>query len=177
MFQSTLEDIKDRVSKLKDKVTLEPTFEQILENDIRTDAFPSSDSPNKCCNEIYYSVKLLAPTNTAYTDLTGRFPYRSSRGNQYIIVAYSYDANAILAIPINNRSAAFVTKAWEHIYNRLHITGVKAESWILDMEASNLLKDTMVKDNTTYQLVPSHIHGANTTERAIKILIIISSPT
>ena len=33
-------------------------------------------------------------------DLMGRFPYQSSRGHEYILVAYNYDGNAILAQPL-----------------------------------------------------------------------------
>ena len=48
--------------------------------------------------------------NTAYTDLTGRFPYMSSRGNQYILVVYDSDSNAILAEPIKTRAAYEIKK-------------------------------------------------------------------
>ena len=44
-----------------------------------------------------YDVEEMMKT---YTDLTGRFPRQSSRGNNYIFVAYNYDGNAILAEPI-----------------------------------------------------------------------------
>jgi hypothetical protein len=30
-----------------------------------------------------------------YTDLTGRFPVRSSKGNWYVIICYSYDCNYV----------------------------------------------------------------------------------
>ena len=33
-------------------------------------------------------------------DLTGRFPYKSSRGNKYILIAYNYDGNTTLAEPL-----------------------------------------------------------------------------
>ena len=33
--------------------------------------------------------------STAYQDLTGRFPMKSSRGNEYILIRYHYDANFI----------------------------------------------------------------------------------
>ena len=36
-----------------------------------------------------------------FFDLTGRFPYTSSRGNNYIFVLYDFDSNAILATPLN----------------------------------------------------------------------------
>jgi hypothetical protein len=34
-----------------------------------------------------------------YSDLTGRFPVTSSRGNKYLLVVYDYDSNAIIAEP------------------------------------------------------------------------------
>ena len=39
-----------------------------------------------------------------YSDLCGRFPNNSSRGNKYIDFSYFYDCNAILPTAINNRS-------------------------------------------------------------------------
>lgn len=59
--------------------------------------FSSSDGPNIKTNEVIYALFNSSPSGLAYIDLTGRFPYRSARGNEYIFVAYHYDANAILA--------------------------------------------------------------------------------
>lgn len=42
-------------------------------------------------------------------DLTGQFPYRSAKGNEYLLIGYHNDANAILAIPIKNRQAETIT--------------------------------------------------------------------
>ena len=50
--------------------------------------------------------------SVAYGDLTGKFPYRSSRGNQYILVTYHYDANHIRGEPLKNREAATITAAY-----------------------------------------------------------------
>ena len=50
-----------------------------------------------------YSLFENNPKNMGYTDLTGRFPYRSSQGNEYILVGYNYDGNDILAEAIKNR--------------------------------------------------------------------------
>ena len=47
-----------------------------------------------------------------YSDLTGKFPIQSSRGNNYILVAYHPDANAILVTPLKNRSATCIVEAW-----------------------------------------------------------------
>ena len=66
------------------------------------DLFPPSDSPNLKINEVIYSIIDSPPTGLSYIDLTGRFPYKSTRGNEHILVGYHYDANAILATPLKN---------------------------------------------------------------------------
>jgi hypothetical protein len=35
-----------------------------------------------------------------YTDLTGRFPVRSSKGNWYVMVCYAYDCNYVKGVPM-----------------------------------------------------------------------------
>ena len=52
-----------------------------------------------------------SPTGLAYIDLTDRFPYRSERGNEYILVGYHYDANAILCTALKKRQSSTITKA------------------------------------------------------------------
>ena len=76
---------------------------------------------------------------TVYIDLTGRFPYRSSRGNEYVLVGYHYDANCILAEPLKNREARTVTNAWEKMNARFAAAGSKPKNYIMDNECSNEL--------------------------------------
>jgi hypothetical protein len=40
-----------------------------------------------------------------YTDLTGKFPVRSSKGNSYVMVCYVYDCNYVKVIHMKSRSA------------------------------------------------------------------------
>ena len=65
------------------------------------DFFPSSDFLNVKTNEVVYFLT-SSDDSRAYTDLTGRFPVQSSRGNNYILVAYHYDANAICGQALKN---------------------------------------------------------------------------
>ena len=44
----------------------------------------------------------MEPKLTTYSDQTGRFPHRSSKGNEYLMIMYDYDSNAILAVPMKN---------------------------------------------------------------------------
>ena len=79
------------------------TFKELLENDIHTDFFPTSDSPNQRTNCIFYTAVESSPTGLGYVDTTGRFPYRSARQNEYIYVGYNYNANSISAVAIRDR--------------------------------------------------------------------------
>ena len=63
---------------------------------------------------------LIQPFNhQAYSDLTGKYPHKSSRGNQYILVVYDHDSNAILVNPLKNLTAAEITRVWLAIYTHL----------------------------------------------------------
>jgi len=59
---------------------------------------------NSLGNELHIRVQ---PLSKLYTDDTGRFPVRSRSGNQYIMIAYHCNSNAILA-------EAFKTRADKH---------------------------------------------------------------
>ena len=106
----------------------------------------------------------FSPKNTAYGDLTGRFPHKSSRGNQYLLVIYDYDSNAISAEPLKTRSASEITKAWINIHEKLAKQGTAPSIYIIGNEASNELKTALKKKQLTYQLVPPHIHRQNAAE-------------
>ena len=108
-----LENIKKNITALRAKANSDDkkNLEQIIRDSWDEDAFPSSDIPNQKTNEVVYAIFDSSPSGLAYIDLTGRFPYRSARGNEYIIVGYHYDANAILATALKNRQAATITEA------------------------------------------------------------------
>jgi hypothetical protein len=53
---------------------------------------------------IVYAVVVIQ--GQLYTDLTGKFPVRSSKGNFYVMVCYIYDCNYIKVIPMKSRSSS-----------------------------------------------------------------------
>ena len=61
---------------------------------------PEPPLPQEKTSELHVSVHHIS---RLYTDDTGRFPVRSRSGNQYIMVAYHCDSNAILACPFKTR--------------------------------------------------------------------------
>ena len=101
------------------------------------------------------------------TDQTGRFPVRSSKGNQYIMVAYVRDANAILAIPIKNRSETTLVAAYSTLYEDLTNKGLQPLIQICDNECPRALKKFLLHKQINLQLVPPYDHRTNPAEKAI----------
>jgi hypothetical protein len=73
------------------------------QTDTNMDDFFPVNSNNIKTYDACVAIIPFATRNTAYQDLTGRFPHTSSRGNQYILVVYDYDSNAILHNPLKNK--------------------------------------------------------------------------
>ena len=76
----------------------------------------------------------------SYGDLTGAFPYTSSRGNKYLYVMYDHDSNGILVAPLKNRNATTIMEAWKTLFGKLTKHCHKTKLFILDNKFSNLLK-------------------------------------
>ena len=84
---------------------------EVLLKALDEDIFPASPNPNVTTNEVTYIVINRKKISIVYTDLTGRFPCKSSRGNEYVLVPYHYNDNHILGRAMKNRKAETITAA------------------------------------------------------------------
>jgi hypothetical protein len=125
---------------------------------------PDTDLDTK--THLVYAV--VADQGQLYTDRTGKFPIRSSKGNSYVMLCYIYDFNYIKVVPTKSRSASEWVKAYGSIHQELTIKGFKPKLQTLDNEASADLKNFFTAQNIDYQLVPPHCHQRNAAERAIR---------
>jgi hypothetical protein len=125
---------------------------------------PDTDLGTK--THLVYAV--VVDQGQLYTDLTGKFPVRSSKGNSYAMVCYIYDCNCIKVFPMKSRSASEWVKAYDSIHQELTVKGFKLKLQTLDNEASTALKNFFTANNIAYQLVPPHCHRRNAAERAIR---------
>ena len=157
---------KNLQSTSQPSISINPIVKIETESD--ADIFPVSDSPNLRTKNCFFSFVSFEATAKAYSDQTGRFPYTSSRGNQYLMIIYDYDSNAILQEPLKNRTASELSRAWTKIHQRLSVGGSTPQLYILDNEFSTELKTTMEKLDVEFQLVPPHIHRRNAAEHAIQ---------
>ena len=78
------------------------------------------------------TIRCIGISGKLFSDQTGRFPNKSSRGNQYIMVAYDQDSNAILAQPIKTRSEYELLKAMTAIHMYLKERGLYPKLQVLD---------------------------------------------
>jgi hypothetical protein len=125
---------------------------------------PDTDLGTK--THLVYAV--VVDQGQLYTDLTGKFPVRSIKGNSYVMVCYIYDCNYVKVIPMKSSSASEWVKAYDSVHQELTVKGFKPKLQTLDNEASAVLKNFFTVNDIAYQLVPPHCHRRNAAERAIR---------
>ena len=103
-----------------------------------------------------------------YTDQPGRFPKKSSRSNQYIMVLTKIVSNAILIEPMKNRTAGEMIRAYQVLIDQLNSAGIFPKLHILDNKCSAEMKATITLNKMKFQLVPPHDHGCNLAKKAIQ---------
>jgi hypothetical protein len=144
---------------------------QRLQNIRSTSKTPIVDAPladTDLGTKTHLAYAVLVDQGQLYTDLTGKFLVRSSKGNSYIMVCYVYDCNYVKVIPMKSRSASEWVKAYDHIHQELTVKGFKPKLQTLDNEASAALKNFFTTNDMEYQLVPPHCHRRNAAECAIR---------
>jgi hypothetical protein len=116
----------------------------------------------------HFAYTVVVDQGQLYTDLTGKFPVRSSKGDSYVMVCYIYDCKNVKVIPMKSRSALEWVKAYDTIHQELTVKGFKPKLQTLDNEASAALKNFFTVNDIAYQLVPPHCHRRNAADRAIR---------
>jgi hypothetical protein len=103
-----------------------------------------------------------------HTELTGAFPTRSSKGNNGLMICYSYDANYIRPIAMKSKSGAEWVRAFGVVFDEMTAKSFKPKLQTMDNEASAALENYFTEKEMSYQLVPPHCHRTNAAERAIR---------
>jgi hypothetical protein len=127
---------------------------------------PTPDTDLGTKTHLVYAV--VVDQGQLYTDLTGNFPVRPSKGNSYVMICYVQDCNYVKVIPMKSRSASECVKAYDTIHQELTVKGFKPKLQTLDNKALAALKIFFTANDVDYQLVPPHCHRRNAAERAIR---------
>jgi hypothetical protein len=110
--------------------------------------FTTTNTNSGTKTHLVYAV--LVDQGQLYTDLTGKFPVRSSKGNSYVMVCYVFDCNYVKVVPMKSRSASEWLKAYAHIHQELTAKGFKPKLQTLDNEASATLKNFFTTNDVEY---------------------------
>ena len=137
-----------------------------LDENVQLDYFQKEPNVKKT-NDCLAKVVPFTEKQKGYMDLTGRFPYKSSRGHEYVLIVYDYDSNAILAEPLVSRLGSEIARGWKTIHQRLSHRGVEPNLYVLDNECSEILKQSMTKEEVQWQRATPYMHRTNAAERAI----------
>jgi hypothetical protein len=119
---------------------------------------------------IFYPILDLedAATQKIWTNQTGKFPKKSRKGNQYIMVLTESDSDVILVEAMKNQSSGETIRVFQKLIDHLHAARIAPKHHILDNECSNKFKGTIKSNNMTYQLIPPHDHHRNHAKKAIQ---------
>ena len=125
---------------------------------------PDTDLEDKIKTNVVYCTD-VEPRKTKegkiYSDLCGRFPITSRRGNKYIYAMYLYDCNAILTTAMNNINDREMIRDFTSLTEDLKSRGIHPSFHFMDNEASTALNLKMTTMNIKYQLVPPSNHRSN----------------
>lgn len=75
-------------------------------------------------------------------------------GNQQIFTIYDYGGNSILAEPLKSRQGKVIAKAFMKTYERLTKYGHEVKLFVLHYKCLMDLKNTILKTDSKYKLVP-----------------------
>ena len=91
MYLGHLDQVRTNLQSTKDKPNLMDDF------------FPPTSTLYHKTYETLLQIIAFSPREFSYGDITGAFPFKSSRGNQYLYILYDFDSNAILVEPMKSR--------------------------------------------------------------------------
>ena len=129
---------------------------KVQQDDRETMASPAPLKKGRHTHAMYATtICYNEPTGKLYTDLTGRFPVQSSRGNKYILVAYNFDSNSIHVKTLKSRHDHGTIKAYQEIYTMLTNRGLKPQLHLLDNEASTALKSFITNQTNPISTYPT----------------------
>ena len=132
------------------------------------DIAPRQEPTNPKSNAMFVQLFDTKCFERSYSDQTGKFPVKSSRGNCYIFIMYAYDSNSILSVALPDRRGSSIKHAWLNIYERLRDNGYAPKLHLLDNECATDIKQAFVRHQVDFQRVPAHQHRRNAAERAIQ---------
>ena len=104
-----------------------------------------------------------------YTNQTGKFPVRSSQGNQYLMILCKMDSDAILFEPMRDRTAGEMIKTFQALVDCLNTCGIYLRHQVLENKISEEYKKVIKCNKMTYEQVLPRYYRRNIAEKCIQV--------
>lgn len=145
------------------------TNAEVLE-DFYPDPPPSQGPGHKTLTSgpLWVQTKCVPVTQQHFTDLAGRFPYKSFTGAEYQLIMFCMDANYIHCETMTSRSGKEYARAYQCGIDFFKERGITVKWERLDNETSKELTQVAKKLDIKIQYAPPNNHRANKAERAIQ---------
>ncbi len=119
-----------------------------------------SNMVNMMLNANLYCFAVFADKHrgTIFNDLTGTFPFMLLEGNVCFLVAYHYETNAILALPISGFSDDVIFRAYKEIYEMIESKGFVIRFNVMDNQSSKVIKQFLTPKQCESMLVEPNNH-------------------
>ena len=101
-----------------------------------------------------------------HSDLTGKFPFQSLLGNQYVLC--SEYRGYLYSVAMKDKTAASYVRAYKELYTHYRDLGFSPEFQRMDNETSEIVEEYFKSISVKIQYVPPDNHRANQAERAIR---------
>jgi hypothetical protein len=135
---------------------------------VKSESEDEDITPQASGEKTHLVFSVVLDQGQIYTDLTGNFPVRSSKGNNVLMICYSYEANYIRPIAMKSKSGSEWVRSFGIVFDEIKSKGFKPKLQTMDNEASAALKKYFSEKEMGYQLVPPHCHRTNAAERATR---------
>jgi hypothetical protein len=151
-----------------------PSEVATVHSDVKDDFFPDAlptAGPGKPINTQAAApviTQCVPLTREHFSDMAGKFPYKSFRGAQYMLIMYSTDANYIHCETMPSRQGRDYAQAYERGINFFQEHGITPQWERLDNETSKELEWVARKLHIKIQYLPPNNHRASKAERAIQ---------
>ena len=110
----------------------------------------------------------IEDTAKMYSDQTEPFPFPSSQGYRYILVAYDVNSNAILAQLLKSKKSVEMKVVLLGLINRLTKRDFRPNRWVMYNKCAEIIKDMFGEMKITYHFVPEGTDRRNAAEIAVK---------
>ena len=110
-------------------------------------------------------IQVYNPTDTMYTDQTGKFPFCSSSGQKYQVVAHHVNSKWALIKTTSRRTKGELIGSRRKILTRMKQRGIIPKHQVLENEISEAYKAEIELTSMTYQLVLPDDHCRNIYEK------------